>query len=129
MSEHNLQTAVFTWANSGYILEKFPELSKMFAIPNGGHRDVRVAQKLKREGVRAGVPDIFLPVARGGYHGLFVEMKHGRNKPTPEQDTYLRFLASQGYLCVVCYSIDEFEGLVWAYMAGMLKAGGSHVDK
>lgn len=129
MSEHNLQTAVFTWANSGYILDRFPELSMMFAIPNGGHRDVRVAQKLKREGVKAGVPDICLPVARGGYHGLFIEMKYGRNKPTADQETYLQFLASQGYLCAVCYSIDEFEGLVWAYMAGMLKSGGSHVDK
>lgn len=125
MSEHNLQTAVFIWANSGYMLDIFPELSMMFAIPNGGHRDVRVAQKLKQEGVKAGVPDICLPVARGGYHGLFIEMKYGRNKPTADQENYLQFLASQGYLCAVCYSTDEFEGLVWAYMAGMLKAGGA----
>src|SRR5262245_64718583 len=46
-----------------------------FAIPNGGARDVITAGRLKAEGVRAGVPDVCLPVARAGYHGLFLEVK------------------------------------------------------
>ena len=83
MSEHDEQAALFEWAT--WHTSQCPELGLLFAIPNGGHRHPVVAARLKAEGVRAGVPDICLPVARKGYHGLFVELKFGRNKPTPAQ--------------------------------------------
>ena len=69
MSEHDEQVALFQWA--GYQLGACPELALMFAIPNGGDRHPAVAGKLRDEGVKAGVPDIFLPVPRGKYHGMF----------------------------------------------------------
>ena len=61
-SEHEEQVALFEWAE--WNKRQYPELELMFAIPNGGQRHVVVAKKLKDEGVKAGVPDIFLPVAR-----------------------------------------------------------------
>ena len=67
-SEHAEQVALFKWAE--FAAARWPELTLMHAIPNGGHRNKITAARLKAEGVRAGVPDICLPVARGGWHGL-----------------------------------------------------------
>jgi len=80
MSEHDLQCNFFAWAALQAC--KYPDLSKMFAIPNGGLRNVIVASKLKREGVKAGIPDVFLPVARGGFIGCWIEFKVRPNKRT-----------------------------------------------
>jgi len=54
------------------------------------------------EGVKRGVPDVFLPVARGGYHGLWIEMKYGKNKTTSNQKWWLNELKDQGYKTAVC---------------------------
>jgi len=105
MSEHDEQVKLFQWA--AYRLPVYPELALMFAIPNGGQRNIVVANKLKAEGVKAGVPDIFLCAPRGNYHGLFLELKHGRNRATAEQSYWLERLERQGYRAVV---VHEFEG-------------------
>lgn len=79
----------------------------IFAIPNGGTRNRIEAANLKRQGVKAGVPDLCVPVARNGYHGLYIEMKYGRNKTTPDQDKWLVYLNRAGYLAAVCYGYEE----------------------
>lgn len=116
MSEHDEQAALFEWA----ALEqaRFPELRWMFAIPNGGHRHLAVARKMKAEGAKAGVLDICLPVPRAGQHGLFLEMKYGRNKLTKEQREWLDFLVEQGYRVEVAYSWLEARDYVLAYLKG-----------
>jgi len=102
MSEHDEQVALFKWARVG--INTYPELLNMFAIPNGGKRDKAVAGKLKAEGVKAGVPDIFLAVPNHKHHGLFIEMKHGRNKLTDEQKAWKEKLEIENFKHVVCYS-------------------------
>jgi hypothetical protein len=72
---------------------KVPELGLLFHIPNGGRRNVREAARLKAMGVKAGVSDYFLPVPKYGgdypedliYMGLWLELKAGKNRPTPAQ--------------------------------------------
>lgn len=115
-SEHAEQSAVFQWAV--YHLGRYPELEFMFAIPNGGHRHIAVARKLKAEGVKSGVPDIFLPGQRGGYAGLWIEMKIKGNKPTTNQLKYHAFLVAQGYCVFICYSADEAIKKILDYMNG-----------
>jgi hypothetical protein len=106
-SESAEQTALFCWAALPEQQEHYPELKFMFHIPNGGSRDKREAGAFKAQGVKAGVPDIFLPVARGAFCGLWIEMKYGDNKPSDKQIEYLKFLVSQGYVVEVCYSWQE----------------------
>ena len=114
MSEHDEQVALFEWA--AYAQNQHPALRLMFAIPNGGHRHKAVAAKLKAEGVKAGVLDVFLPVSRGGYHGLWVEMKFKKNKPSPEQKQWLDDLDKEGFLAVVCWSFYEAKDAVESYI-------------
>ena len=114
--EHLEQVALFRWA--GYQQRAHPELALLFAIPNGGMRSKATAAKLKAEGVKAGVPDICLPVARGEYHGLWIEMKAGRNKPTAPQVKWHVKLSQQGYRVAVCYSWEAARDVIEEYLHG-----------
>lgn len=89
----------------------------MFHIPNGGSRNKIEAAKLKRQGVRAGVPDIFLPAARGGYHGLFIELKRQTGgKVSREQEEMIKALRAQGYRAEVCRGWDEARETIQRYL-------------
>lgn len=114
LSEHSEQCAVFDWAAT--MAATYPELDTMFAIPNGGLRNISVAMKLKAEGVKAGIPDICLPTSHGGYHALYIELKVKPNKPTEQQLVSMSRLADYGNLCVVCYGADEAIQTIMAYI-------------
>lgn len=110
--EHNEQAALIQLI--GYFETAYPDLKWLFAIPNGGHRNKVVAARLKAEGVKAGVLDLMLPVPRGRFHGLFLEMKSGDNKPSKEQERWIEYLSGQGYFTTVEYSsqaaFDQLTG-------------------
>jgi hypothetical protein len=131
--EHTEQVAVINWAklNEG----KYPELRNLFAIPNGGARHLVVAKKLKAEGVKAGVPDLFLPCSKlptpdeffigsGDYielsdevfFGLFIEMKFGKNKPKDNQRDWIKRLRDENYKVAVCYSFEEARDEILNYL-------------
>lgn len=90
---------------------------KVFAIPNGGKRSLKEAYFLKLEGCSAGVPDLCIPKPNAKHHGLFIEMKYGKNKPTENQKEWIEYLNSVGYLAVVCYSADEAFKLLNKYFS------------
>ncbi len=114
-SEHEEQCLLFEWA--AYMKHKHPELGLLFAIPNGGLRNMVVAIQLKAEGVKAGVPDICLPVARGGHHGLYIEMKRkeGSQARTGQRE-WIRALLNEGYLAVICKGADEAIKTICNYL-------------
>jgi hypothetical protein len=107
-TESGQQRAVFAWAALNR--SKWPELRWLHHIPNGGGRgeSEQTAKirggNLKAEGVRPGVFDICLPTARGGYFGLYIEMKRpGKIKDTSdEQDEFGEHLSANGYAWRVC---------------------------
>lgn len=90
----------------------------LFHIPNGGSRNKIEARNLKYQGVKAGVPDLFYPLPSGKYHGLFIELKFGKNRPTEQQKEWINYLNDVGYLAVVCYSAVEAFDLLEKYFAG-----------
>lgn len=112
-SESEEQKVVFEWA--AWNETKYPELKLLFHIPNGGLRSKGTAVRLKAEGVKAGVPDLLLPVRRNEFGGLWIEMKKAdhSNKPTENQKEWLTALAEQGYSVMVAYGADEaINGIV-----------------
>ena len=100
--EDTEQMGVVEWAN--WNMARFPELKLLFHIPNGGKRDAREAARFKAMGVKAGVPDLCLPVPRNGFAGLYIEMKYGKNTTTAKQKEWISALQEQGYKVTVCYS-------------------------
>ena len=104
-TEEAEQIAVFRWAELQK--QRYPFLRYLYHTPNGGKRDRVTAARLKAAGVKKGVPDICLPVPLGGYHGLYIEMKVGYNKPTNDQEDWLDALAGFGYRTAVCYGFNE----------------------
>lgn len=158
-SESSHQKALFAWANCaarygfdvagsvlGYsekdramisalvrLASPVPALDWLFAIPNGGKRDPITAARMKAEGVKAGVPDIMLPVSRGWfqYHapdqiwtGLFIELKKPSAKPkrsgaggvAENQSEWHAYLVSQGYRVVVAYGWEDAAKAIQEYM-------------
>lgn len=113
-SEATEQERLISWAS--WQQNRYPELKLLFHIPNGGSRNTLEAANLKRQGVKAGVPDLFLPVAKGTYHGLFIEMKWGKNTVTDKQDEWLHDLTVQGYKATVCYGADEAIEIITDYL-------------
>ena len=112
--ESGHQEALFSWA--AYNVGRMPELEYMHHIPNGGKRDKATAIALKRQGVKAGVPDVYLPAPRGEYHGLYIELKAGNNTTTQNQRSWLKFLRQQGYYTAVCYGWQLAADLIERYL-------------
>jgi len=113
-TEAQEQTALFKWAE--FNARVIPELTLLFHIPNGGKRDVITASRLKAQGVKSGVPDLFLPVPRGSYHGLFVEMKKIGGTISDKQGEWIPALAAQGYKTVVCQGWVEAADMIKRYL-------------
>lgn len=104
-SEHDHQVNYFKWVDIK--LKSDERYLNIYAVPNGGLRNIRVAVKLKKEGVRSGVLDINIDWPSGGFNGLRIEMKVGRNKPTDNQKEWIKRYNRAGFKTEVCYSFDE----------------------
>lgn len=112
-TEDEEQEALFEWAAS----EPRPILRMMFAIPNGGYRNKATAVRMKRTGTKAGVPDIFLPVSDGHWHGLFIEMKRTKGGSVSRaQHDMIDALRAQGYRCEVCRGFEEARRVILDYI-------------
>lgn len=118
-TEEQEQAAVFEWAM--LMSSQFPELQLLFHVPNGGWRAPATAARLKAQGVKSGVPDLFLPVARCGYHGLWIELKRREGgKVSPKQSDWLTELNFQQYLAVVSYGAEDACDVLYKYLSGEL---------
>ena len=127
--EHAEQVALFQWAAMQENV--YPSLRYLFAVPNGGLRAKITAVKMKAEGAKKGVPDVFLArpivsriMATDGttevfvFHGLWIEMKVRPNRTTKEQTAWLIGLGQQGYATTVCYSWEDARDAIICYLAG-----------
>ena len=114
--EHEEQKKVMVWARAN--TPRFRELVLLHAIPNGGYRTMQVAVKLKAEGVKKGVSDLMLPVARGDYHGLYIEMKAGNGRASEEQKHFIESVRTQGYYADVAVGHEQAVGILESYLVG-----------
>ncbi|WP_284704012.1 VRR-NUC domain-containing protein [Escherichia coli] len=110
--EHYEQVRVLDWLyrNMRYVYEH------THATPNGGLRGIRTAIKMVAEGQKKGYPDLSIDLACGGYHGMRIEMKHGRNRLTPEQLVWMTRLTEAGYYCFEARSAAEAIKAITEYV-------------
>jgi hypothetical protein len=114
-TEHVEQRALVTWA--ALQSKTIRELESLFSVPNGAHVSKAQAGKLKSEGLKAGVPDLFLAIPRHGYAGMFVEMKRVTGGVVSEaQKEWHRRLAGNGYHVVVCKGFDHAKEEILNYL-------------
>lgn len=110
-TEHAEQVTLIDWYDMQY------KDKALFAIPNGGKRNMVTALKLKAEGVRPGVPDLMLAKVSSGYHGLFIELKRTKGGSTSkEQKQWLQYLNRAGYRAVVCKGWLEAKEVIECYL-------------
>ena len=119
-TEHAEQVAVINWCF--YMLSKYPELDLIHAIANGamlggGKIGAIRMNSLKAEGLRPGVLDLYLPCARGGAFGLYIEMKTKAGKLSDNQKEFIRNVEKEGYVCFVAYGADEAIDFLEKYLA------------
>lgn len=100
------QSNVIKWSQQPSVRQLYPELALLFHIPNERADKIQAAI-LKDMGVKKGVPDLFLPVPAGKYHGLFIEMKALDGKPGDAQVWWLTHLQANGYAGLTCYGWQE----------------------
>ena len=116
--EYREQVALFNMLS--ILANKYPVLHMIFAIPNesygGGWYNAKRGAYFKAMGRKRGVPDICVPIARNGYHGLWIEMKTKKGRQTKEQKWYEQQLMKQGYLYRVCRGFDDALKTICKYV-------------
>jgi len=118
VSEATEQTALFNWARKAR--DEHPELALMHHIPNGGTRNHVEAMRLKEQGVKSGVPDVCLPVPKGKYHALYIEMKRADGgKVSEDQRAWINALNRVGNYAVVCHGYIEARETILKYLRGI----------
>ena len=114
MTEHDEQAVVIEWAR--FLEGMYLQLKNLFAIPNAGKRSVGAGRYMVAEGLKTGVPDLFLAWPTGGKAGLFIEMKAGSGKLSVDQGDWIWRLKNAGYAAAVCYSADEAISAIKEYL-------------
>ena len=117
LSEAQHQTMVLKWTQQPSIRAKWPELSLLFHVPNERHCTPQQGKNLQRMGVKRGVPDLCLPVSKGRYNGLFIEMKTETGKTTDDQEWWGERLLAHGYMWEVCHGWESAVRVLEWYMS------------
>lgn len=116
--ESKIQQAFIRWCK--FQIRTYPELEFIYAIPNGGKRSKAEAFRLVWEGVKAGIPDLHLPVARPPYYSLYMECKTAKGVLSPVQEHVHIGLRQLGNRVEVFRSFDQGVEIVTAYLASKL---------
>lgn len=111
LTEHQEQCLVIAWA------ETHPIAKHIVAVPNGANKSPAAAAKFKREGLRAGYPDLILDYASGGFYGLKIEMKRTKGGVvSPEQKKWEQILLANGYAYYTCRGADAAIKAIREYL-------------
>ncbi len=114
--EEDLQRACIQWVELRQ--RRYPILQWVVHVPNGGKRPKGEAGKLKAMGTKPGFPDILLPRKNLDWQGLVIELKSPIGRLSSEQEDWLQAFEEDGYLTGVARTLEQFEALVMAFLAG-----------
>jgi len=111
LSEFAIQKEIIKWSNSILALRKL-----VIHIPNEGKRETITGKNLQSIGMIAGVADLFIPIARNGYHGIWIEVKSQKGHLSESQRIFLSRMEQQGYLTATVRSLEQFQDIVNRYL-------------
>lgn len=110
------QQMLIKWSQQPSVRQRYPELKLLYHIPNERKCSPQEGARLKRIGVKKGVPDLCLPSPKGRYHGLYIELKSELGRPTESQKWWQQELTEQGYLSAVCYGWKQASDCIVRYL-------------
>lgn len=116
MRETRHQINVIKWSQQPTIRTKWPDLKLLYHIKNeteGGAAQVAIDRV---KGTKKGVPDLCLPVPRGNYHALYIELKNETGKPSKAQLWWVEQLNAQGNFCTVCHGWESAVQVISWYL-------------
>lgn len=113
-SEATEQENVISWCDHHERL--YPELKWIHHCPNGGSRQRAEAVRLKAQGVKSGVPDLHLPIPKGAYAGLYLEMKYDKGTIQKSQKEWIAGMAAAGHYACICYGYDNAVKVIESYV-------------
>lgn len=116
MSEHDHQCAVIEWARLPSNIARYPGLELLHSSLNGVKLSKAQAGKAKAAGMLAGVYDLWLPVRRGPFTGMIIEMKYGRNKLTEQQEWFGGLMREQGWRVETVYDWLTARNLIIEFL-------------
>lgn len=116
MNEREEQKAIFSWAKA--LEGKYPELKLLFHVANERKCTPSQGAEFKAMGVKRGVPDIWLPIPKNGYHGLVLELKTRNGKVSIEQRSWIEALNDEGYMALVVWGFEMAVSAIENYMTG-----------
>ena len=112
-TEHDEQVKVIRWCDA----HPDPRVSRIYSHLNGLRASIGAVIKAKASGGRKGIPDLFLPIPCGGFHGLYIEMKRTKGGSlTPEQKDWIKFLGDSGYKAAVCKGHESAIEVIKKYL-------------
>lgn len=117
MRETQHQINVIKWSQQPHIRERWPELAFLFHIKNETTEGAQRVAVDRAMGVKKGVPDLFLPVARGQYHGLFIELKNETGRANDAQEWWGAKLTENGYFWEVCHGWESATRVIEWYLS------------
>lgn len=114
-SESEEQQALFEWVEAH--IYKYPELKAFYHIPNEGRRSKYEGARLKREGLKEGVSDNCLPVKKGGYGNLYIELKKRQGGVVSDaQSEWIELMKEFGNAAFVCYGWEQARDKLVEYL-------------
>lgn len=105
--ESHIQQAIVKWAR--FQACTLPELQLLYAVPNGANVSTPNRIRLVAEGLRKGIPDLHLPIARGEFNSLYIEVKTEKGKLSKDQEEMFNQLELFGNKVVIVRSL--FQGI------------------
>ena len=112
--EDSEQIAVMDWSLA--VRQKYPELRLLYHVANERKCTPAEGAFMKHKGVKRGVPDLCLPVPRGKYHGLYIELKAPGGHASEDQKWWMKELEMQGYVAAVCIGWRAAADLIESYL-------------
>ncbi len=123
-SESEEQQALFEWVEAH--IYRYPELEAFYHIPNEGKRSKAEGAKLKREGLKEGVSDNCLPVKKGEYGSLYIELKKRQGgKVSDAQSDWIDLMKEVGNAAFVCEGWEQAAKVIEDYLEGRCECGES----
>lgn len=114
--ESKHQQAVIKWTQQPAVRSQWPELALLYHIKNEDKESAKQVAIDKAMGVKKGVPDFCLPVPRGKYHGLYIEMKNETGHTNRSQEWWGEHLTAQGYCWRVCHGWEAAVDVLTTYL-------------